>query len=112
MKMLRARANGFGEILRLRRRHDENHFVGRFFERLEQRVRGLVGEHVRFVEDDDFVAAAGGRVAHHFAQLADLVDAAVGCRVDFDHVERISQTDFPARVAFIAGFRGGTLSRS
>jgi len=64
---------------------------------------------MRLIEDDDFVASPGGRVADHFAQLADLVDAAIRRRVDFDHIERIPQTDFPARVALVARFRGGTL---
>ena len=97
MKMLRAGANGIGEILGLRRGHDENHFVGRLFERLEKRVGGFVGEHVGFVEDDDFVASAGGRVTHHVAQLANLVDAAIGGGVDFDHVERIARRRFRGR---------------
>ena len=109
MKMLRARTNRIGQIFRLGRGHDEDDFVGRLFERLQQRVRGFVGEHVRFVEDHDFVAAAGGRVAHHLAQFADLVDAAVGCRVDFDHVEGISEADFAAGIALVARFRGGPL---
>ena len=64
---------------------------------------------MRLVEDDDFVAAPGGRVADHFAQLANLVDAAIRRRVDFDHIERIPQTDFSARVALVARFRGGAL---
>ena len=109
MKMLRTRPDRIGQIFRLRRRHDEDHFVGRLLERLQQRVRGFVGEHVRFVEDHDFVAAARGRVAHHFAQFANLIDAAVGCRVDFNHVEGISEANLAARIALVAGFRGGSL---
>ncbi len=109
MKMLRARADGVGEIFRLGRGHDEDNFVGRLLESLQQRVRCFIGEHVRFVEDHHFVAAARGRVAHHLAQFANLVDAAVGSRVDFDHVEGISQADFAAGVALVARFRGGAL---
>ena len=88
MEMLRARANGVDEIFGLGRRHHEHDAVGRFFERLEQSVGGFAGEHVRFVEDDDFVARAGGSVADHFAEFANLVDAAIGGRVDLDDVER------------------------
>ena len=109
MKMLRARTDRIGQIFRLGRGHHENDFVGRLLERFQQRVRGFIGKHVRFVEDHDFVASAGGRVAHHLAQFADLVDAAVGGRVDFNHVEGISEADLAAGVALVAGFRGGAL---
>jgi len=64
---------------------------------------------VRFVEDHDFIAASGGSIADHFPQLANLIDAAIGRRVNFDYIERISQTDFAARVALIARLRCGTL---
>ncbi len=77
MKMLRSRPNRLGQVFRFRRRHDENNFVGRFFKSLEKRVRGLVRKHVRFVEDYNFVASAGRSVANHFAQFANLVDAAI-----------------------------------
>ena len=46
-----------------RRGHHENHFVGRLFESFQQRVRGFVGQHVRFVEDHDFVACRRARSA-------------------------------------------------
>ena len=109
MKMLRARTNRIGQIFRLGRGHHEDDFVGRLLERFQQRVGGFVGEHVRFVEDHDFVASAGGRVAHHLAQFANLIDAAVGRRVDFDHVEGISEADLAAGIALVARFRGGSL---
>ena len=104
--MLRARANRIGQIFRLRRGHHEDHFVRRLFERFQQRVGGFVGEHVRFVEDHDFVASAGGRVAHHVAQFAHLVDAAIGGGVDLNHVQRIAGGDFAAGIALIARRRG------
>ena len=58
----------------------------RLLEGLQQRVEGLAGDLVRFVDDEDLVAVARGPVADVLAQLAHLVDAAVGGRVDFDHV--------------------------
>ena len=105
MKMLRAGADGIGQILGLRRGHNEDDFIGRLLERFQKRVRGFRGEHVRFVEEDDLVAPAGGRVAHHVAQLAHLVDAAIGGGVNFEHVEGIARGDFAASVALIARFR-------
>ena len=56
-----------------------------------------------------FVASAGGRVSHHLAQFANLIDAAVGGRIDFNHVEGISEADLAAGIALVAGFRGGPL---
>ena len=109
MKMLRARANGVVEIFRLGRGHDEDDAVGRFFESLEQSVRRFAGEHVRFVENHDFVARCGRSVANHFAQFANLVDAAIGGGVNFDDVERIARGDFLAGIAIAAGFGGGAV---
>ena len=108
--MLRARTNGVGEIFRLGGSHDKDHAIGRLFQSFQQRIGRFVGEHVRFVEDDDLVCAAGGRVADHVAQFANLVDAAIGGRVDFNDVERIAGGDFLAGVAFIAGICGGTVN--
>ena len=56
---------------------DEDDVRRWLFERLEQRVERLFGEHVRFVDDVDLGAAAHRREADLLAQLADVVDAAV-----------------------------------
>ena len=58
----------------------------RLLDGLEQRVEGLAGDLVGFVDDEDLVAVARRLVAHVLAQLAHLVDAAVGGRVDLDDV--------------------------
>ena len=58
----------------------------RLFDGLEQRVEGLVGDLVGFVDDEDLVAVARGLVADVFAQFAHFVDAAIGGGVDFDDV--------------------------
>ena len=84
----------------------EDHAVGRLFERFQQRVGSFVGEHVRFVENHHFAAGSRRRVTDHLAQFANLVDAAVGSRVDFDDVERSAGGDFAAGIAHAAGFRG------
>ena len=57
LKKLRARLDRLDQIFGARRGQDENDALGRLFERFQQRVRGFVGELVRFVEDHDFVAA-------------------------------------------------------
>src|SRR6184192_3463226 len=65
----------------------EDHAVRRLFQRFQQRVRRFTRQHVRFVEDHDLGAGSRGRITHHLAQLADLVDAAVRGCVDLNDVE-------------------------
>ena len=76
---------------------------GRLFQRLQQRIEGGVGDLVGFVEDPDLVAVAGGTIARGIAQLANLVDAAIGGRVDLDHVHRIAGANLGAGIANAAG---------
>jgi hypothetical protein len=45
----------------LRRRHDEGDARRRFFQRLEQGVKGRARQHVNFVYDENFVAVARRR---------------------------------------------------
>ena len=89
---------------------DKNHPVGRFFQGLEQRVEGLAGDLVRFVDDEDFVAVARRPVAYVFPQLAHLVDAAIRCRVDLDHIRRVPRRHFQAACAHAAGVNGWALN--
>ena len=65
---------------------DEDGPWRRLFDGLEQRVEGLVGDLVGFVDDEDLVAVARRLVADVFAQFAHFVDAAIGGGVDFDDV--------------------------
>ena len=109
LEKLRARFDRLDEIFGARGGENEDNAFGRLFESFQQRVRGFVGELVRFVEDHDFVAARSGRVADHLAQLADLVNAAVGGGVDFEHVERSAGGNFAAGVAGVVGLGGGAL---
>ena len=98
-----------GNVLGLRGRHHEDDVVGRLLERLEQRVEGRVGDLVRFVEDVDFVAVARRAVAGGVAQLANLVDAAVGGGVDLDDVDGGAGANLGAGVADAAGLGRGAL---
>ena len=87
---------------------DELHMRRRFFQRLQQCVECRGTEHVDFVNDVDLEASAGGNKFHRFAQLADLVDAVVGCTVDFHHIQAVAGHDLFAGRTFIAG--GGGLA--
>ncbi len=105
-EVLAARADGLGDVLGLGGGHHEDDVVGRLFESFEQRVEGSVGDLVRFVEDVDLVFVARGAVAGGVAELADLVDAAIGGGVDFDDVDRGAGADLGAGVAEVAGLGG------
>ncbi len=58
-----------------------------------------------FVEDHHFAARRRRRVTHHLAQFANLVDAAVGGRVNLDDIERSSRGDLLAGIANAARLR-------
>ena len=107
IEKLRARFDRVDKIFRASGGQDENDAFGRLFESLQQRVRGFVGELVSFVENHDFVAARGRSVTHHFAQLANLVDAAIGGGVNFENVERSAGGNFAAGIAGVVGLGGG-----
>ena len=110
LEKLGAGFDGFDEIFGTRGGENEDNAVRRLFQSFQERVRGFVGELVRFVEDDDFVAAGGGSVANHFAKLADLVNAAVGGSVNFDDIERVAGGNFAAGIAGAVRFGGGALN--
>jgi hypothetical protein len=77
---------------------------GRLFQRLQQRVEGVLGEHVHFVDDIDLVARRDGGIAYRLDDLAHVVDAGVGSGVHLDHVDvaalgdRLARLALPARV--------------
>ena len=86
-------------LVGLGRRQHEDGPRRRLLKRLEERVPGLGGEHVRLVQDVDLVLAGDGRVGDLLTQFADVVDRVVGCGVHLDHVERGRARDRDARVA-------------
>ena len=92
-----------GNILGLRGGHHEDDVAGRLFQRFQQRIEGRVGDLVGFVENVDFEAVARRTVARGLAQFADLVDAAIGGGVDFDHVHRVAGANLGAGIANAAG---------
>ena len=74
----------------------------RFLERLQQGIEGRHAEHVHFVDDRDLEGPAGWRVAHGLAQVAHLIDAVVGCAVDFQHVQIVAGGDLATGITFTA----------
>jgi hypothetical protein len=104
---LRARFDRVDEIFRASGGEDEDDAFGRLFECLQKGVGCFVGELVSFIENHDFVAARRRRVANHFAELANLINAAIGGGVDFENVERSAGGNFAAGVARVVGLGGG-----
>ena len=83
--------------------------LGRLFNRLQQRVECFVGNLVRFVDDENFVAIARRLIPHVFAQFAHLIDAAIRRRIDFDYVHSPARRNFHAARAHAARLIGRTL---
>ena len=96
------------------RQHRDRHFLDlgggedefdvgrRLFERLQQRVEGVLRQHVHFVDDVDLEARRHRAVAHALGQLADVVDAGARGGVHLDHVDMAVLGDRAARLAHAA----------
>ncbi len=93
-------------LVRLGGGEDEDRFRRRLLQRLQEGVPGLLGQHVGLVEDVDLPVAAGRGVGDALAQVADVVDRAVGGGVHLDHVDRGAGGDRHAGLAFAAGGDG------
>ena len=100
---LEARQDRRREERRLGRGEHEDDEVGRLLDRLEERVPGVLGDLVRLVEDVDLAPELAGRVRQAFAQVADVVDAAVARGVDLDQVEGRALPDRHTGRAGVAG---------
>ena len=94
-------------LVSLGRSEDELHVRRWLFERLQERVPRGLGEHVNFVDDEDFEAVARRSVRKTFLELAHLVDARIGRAVDFEHVQITAVANLTARIAFEARRRRG-----
>ena len=105
------RADGSENLIWLCGGEDEFDVLGRFFHDFEQGVEPFAGDHVCFVDDEDFVAVAHGCEGCTFTQVAGVVYAAVGCRIHFDDVEGAAAVagEFAAGVAYAAGGGGWSL---
>ena len=85
---LAARHDRRQHLLRLGGGEHELHVLGRFLQRLEQRIERLLREHVHLVDDVDFKLRRGRRVHHRVTQFADFIDATIAGAIDLQHVHR------------------------
>ena len=104
---LAARPDGREHLREVGRAEDEDEVGRRLLDELQQGVEGRVRELVRLVEDVDLVAALDRLQDDVVADLADVVDAALGGGVHLDHVERCAGGDRAAGVALLHGVAVG-----
>ena len=110
VEALAAREDRAEDLVRLGRREDELHELGRLLERLQQRVERRRREHVDLVDVEDAELALDRRVLDLGEDaLVDVLDLVVRGAVDLDHVERRAAGDGPAGGALPAGVRGGAV---
>ena len=84
---LQATAQHRGQhALRVGGGQDELQILRRLFQGFEQGVEGILGQLMRLVDHEDLVAAHRRLVGGPLDQVSDLVDAAVGSRVQLDVV--------------------------
>ncbi len=100
---LTAREDREGDLLRIRRREDEEASRRGLLEGLQQRVERRRREHVDFVDDEDPVAAGRRGVADRLDDLAHVVDAGAARGVDLLDVGRAALGDLDAGRADAAG---------
>ena len=103
VKALAPRMNRGQHLFRFRRRQDEHDVFRRLFQGLQQSVPGIGREHVGFVDDVDFVAAAGRGKVDALVQVLDVFHAAVRRRVHLQDVEGTALGNGPAVFADAAG---------
>ena len=99
---LTPRLDGIEHFMWLGGRKDKMDGRRRLFEKLEQRVERLVGEHMHFIDDEDS-AAQGRSSMRSLLQLAHVVDAVVACAVDLLDIQRMPPCDRHAGCALTTG---------
>ena len=107
VEALAAGQDGDGDLAYLRRRKNELHVRRRLFQRLQQRVERVAGEHVDFVYDEDLGARLQGAVAGGVYHLAHVVHAGTAGCVHLHHVRVAVGKDGDAVGANAAGIGGG-----
>ena len=100
---LAAREHRGGDFVNFSGGQDEDGMWRRFFERFEKRVEGRSGKHVDFVDDIDFVFALRWREVDLVAQVAHIVHAGVGSRIDLDQIHKAVLVDGLAVIAGVIG---------
>ena len=86
------------EFLRLGRCQNEDNVLRRFLKRFQKRVESRGRKHVNLIDDEYAIFKLQRGELRLIDQLAHIVDAVVGCRVDLDDIGGSFLCD-PARFA-------------
>jgi len=73
----------------------------RLFKRFEQRIERRCRKHVDFVNDIDLVLALRRREVNLVAQVTDIINRCVRCRVNFNEIEKAILVDGFTKITFI-----------
>ena len=109
--VVRPGTDGANDLVRFRSGKDELDVFRRLFHDLQQGIEPGGGDHVGFIDDEDFVPVPHGGKGGPLAQVAGVVHAAVAGRVDFNDIKAAGAVarQFNAAVACAAGDRRRTL---
>ncbi len=103
-----ARQHRDRQLLRIGGGQQEFDVRWRLFQRFQQRVEAVAGEHVHFVDEIHLVAAACRRVLHVVQQFARVIHLGARGGVHLDQVHEAPLVHFLAGAALAAGLRGDT----
>ena len=109
VEVLATGKDGPGHLVQLGRSQDEDHVRRRLFQGFQQRVESLGGQHMNFIDDKHLVAVPRRPVSDALPQFPNLVNAAVGGRVDLENIDGLARGYFPAGWTVITGIDGGAL---
>ena len=103
IKPLTPRQYGNRNLVHFGRRKQEFDVTGRFFERLQQRVKRVFRQHVDFVDDVNFIACRNRRIAHSLNNLTHIVNTGVARCIHFDDIDMAAFGNGNAWLASTAG---------
>ena len=102
IESLTAAQNRWQNFLRLGRRENKLHMLGRLFQRLQKRIKRRRRQHMHFVDEINFVTALGRSISNVLPQLAHVFHTVIARAIDLDHVETVACRNLPAVIAFSA----------
>ena len=102
VKPLRSGNDRQRDLVRLRRRQNEDDIFRRLLQRLQKRVEGTGREHVHLIDNVDFIVGLGRGITRFVADIPDFLHTVVAGGINFDDIVQASLGDGTARFAFVA----------
>jgi hypothetical protein len=81
---------------------DKNDVGWWFFQGFKQGIRGILAEHVNFIDDIDLEARLVGGVVNPLSQLPDVINTTIAGGINLYHVESLALGDSLAHGAAVA----------